>query len=1336
METSQGLSPRQLVAAAVERWAKDLVDTGKRNPLLYYRPLQAGTLSLDGADTKALAAFLAGSQARLSSLFPTPIASADALRRIRTIRKKVTTLQEERGIQTGYLAMGMATWTEPGTPATERAPAAPILLREIWIKPRSAAEADFDLTLAEEAEYNPVLLHYLNEHFGSAVDLSGLPEDPDEKSWPGIDDAFAALASACAQVPGFATERTLAVGSFSYQKLPMVNDLNADLDLLLESDVVAALAGDASAQEALRGTPGAADSLDSSLPDHTPPADEFLVLDADSSQNCAINAAFGGSHVVIKGPPGTGKSQTITNLIAGLMARGKRVLFVAEKRAAIDAVLGRLGSAELDSWVMDLHDGLSNRRRVAQQLADTLERASRTGIPDVAALHRELVASRERLVNHSDMMHRPHEPWGFTAYELQALRLEVGQMKPTFRFRGARLTAATPQMIEHAIAFVTEYAELDGFNQAEAGAWSGAQVDTADQARQAIEIVRQLRDRTVPDAGAKLNTLIESLGLRRPTSIDDWSSLLDLVNRVAGLRQYLAEPAFSADLQIAVAATATSRWRKENGIKMPWGERRRAAKAARSLAVLGTPSKSVLHAKLVQASELAAAWRAASIDGGTPRLPADLAGTQLQLEQMTNELRGLGAFIATSDLISLDPSTTLPQRLDALVRDQPQLSKLPRLRDLQRKIKDLGLDPFVEECRSGQVTPQDVRPLLQAAWFDSILEEISLTDSNYGAFQGTTLNRVIDSFQSADTQHIKAAGARVQRAAAEALYAALDAHPEQALLIRKQANLKRRHLPMRDLLEQAGDVLLAAKPCWAMSPLVVSQVLPMRRMFDVVIFDEASQIPPADAIPSIARGEKLVVAGDERQLPPTSFFGSTTDDSDDEEDTENITLTSGFESILDALAPLISIRNLQWHYRSRDEKLIAFSNTHIYDSSLTTFPGAFQDGVLRHAHVPWMPGTAGVAGSSSAEVERVVDLVIEHAETRPEESLGVIAMGIKHADRIDAAVRERLRDRADLESFFSEAQEERFFVKNLERVQGDERDAIIMSIGYGKSADGRMLYRFGPINTQGGERRLNVAVSRAKRRMTLVSSFSSADLDPNKLNARGAELLGAYVSFMESGGTDLGSVALPPPRLNAFEQDIRDRLTKAGLTLTPQFGVSGYRIDFVASHPDKPGQYVLAIEADGASYHSSATARDRDRLRQEHLERLGWRFHRIWSTDWFRNPQAEVDRVLVSFAQAVEAADGGEATGRRAQPVAAIAAAPAETTGPMRTLAKPTIWYGQPITTYSRADLVAIVRWIQSDGLLRTEEDLIRDAMEELGWRRRGSRIDAGLRDAVSAARR
>jgi very-short-patch-repair endonuclease len=330
---------------------------------------------------------------------------------------------------------------------------------------------------------------------------------------------------------------------------------------------------------------------------------------------------------------------------------------------------------------------------------------------------------------------------------------------------------------------------------------------------------------------------------------------------------------------------------------------------------------------------------------------------------------------------------------------------------------------------------------------------------------------------------------------------------------------------------------------------------------------------------------------------------------------------------------------LTWHYRSRDERLIAFSNAHIYDSSLVTFPGIAGQGCLRHVNVPQDSATPGQEESVAAEARRVVDLVIKHAETQPSESLGVITMGIKHAERVQAELLTRLANRRDLDEFFAETHDERFFVKNLERVQGDERDAIILSIGYGKGPDGRMRYRWGPLNTKGGERRLNVAVTRAKSRLTLVSSFTAYDVDPNAIRADGAKMLRAYLEFAASGGEFLGSGLTVGPELNPFEIDVRNRLTRAGVPLVAQYGVSGYRIDFAAAHPREPGRMVLAIEADGASYHSAESARDRDRIRQQHLENLGWTFYRIWSTDWFRDPDTEIAKVRLVYDQAVARAD-------------------------------------------------------------------------------------------------
>jgi very-short-patch-repair endonuclease len=485
------------------------------------------------------------------------------------------------------------------------------------------------------------------------------------------------------------------------------------------------------------------------------------------------------------------------------------------------------------------------------------------------------------------------------------------------------------------------------------------------------------------------------------------------------------------------------------------------------------------------------------------------------------------------------------------------------------------------------------------------------------------------------------------------------------------------------------------------------------------------------------------------------------------------------------LPPPIGTKRLNWHYRSRDERLIAFSNAQpqLYDWSLTTFPGAETGDVITHQLVPFTPGQVDQEQSVAAEVAAVVQAVTGHAHDRPNESLGVITMGIKHMERINEALRRARQEDPDLDDYLNEVfyDTEKFFVKNLERVQGDERDAILISVGYGKNPEGRMLYRFGPLNQKGGERRLNVAITRARARIGVISSFSSADLDPARLKAEGAQMLRDYLLYTESGGADLGERRRERDPLNPFEQDVLSQLSAAGLSLECQVGCSGYWIDFAAKHPSQPGRYVLAIEADGVMYHSSATARDRDRLRQDHLERLGWTFHRIWSTGWFRHREREVARAVAAFDLALNephahVSDPGD------QPSADIAAVrrrvryalcpyckksiPKLVEGteiwfcnicgktwegdivptddesrmpivqPVRTLPKP--WHpdGRQITEYPDFELVKFMRWIMSDGVLRTKEELITIGSRELGYERRGARIVAALTKIVDAIQR
>jgi very-short-patch-repair endonuclease len=442
----------------------------------------------------------------------------------------------------------------------------------------------------------------------------------------------------------------------------------------------------------------------------------------------------------------------------------------------------------------------------------------------------------------------------------------------------------------------------------------------------------------------------------------------------------------------------------------------------------------------------------------------------------------------------------------------------------------------------------------------------------------------------------------------------------------------------------------------------------------------------------------------------------------------------GFESLLGTLEAFLPNWLLEWHYRSEDERLITFSNAMIYEGRLVTFPSARGEEAIRHILVPHDPALGGQEESASREVDEVVRQVLEHAQKRPQESLGVITMGIKHANRVQAALDRALELRPELSDFFSLGREERFFVKNLETVQGDERDAIILSIGYGKTPNGDLPHRFGPLTQEAGYRRLNVAVTRAKRRMCVISSFSHHEVDLNRSGSRGVQLLKAYLEFAANGGRRMAEEEQADEvGLNAFEADVRDALASRGISLRAQFGASRYRIDLVAMHPRKAGRPVLAIECDGASYHSSATARDRDRLRQAHLQRLGWHFHRIWSTDWFYSREQETERAVSAYEEAVRRADLLDASDEQTRRPD-LATSPTEVTqqsAARHRSPRPPVPVRETIEQYSDRELRQIAEWITSDGLLRTDEELIRDIFETLPFGRLGRRIRERLMAVV-----
>ena len=462
---------------------------------------------------------------------------------------------------------------------------------------------------------------------------------------------------------------------------------------------------------------------------------------------------------------------------------------------------------------------------------------------------------------------------------------------------------------------------------------------------------------------------------------------------------------------------------------------------------------------------------------------------------------------------------------------------------------------------------------------------------------------------------------------------------EQLRVLQREIQKKSRHKPIRRLIIEAGGIIQDLKPVFMMSPLSIANYLePGTVEFDLIVFDEASQVRPVDALGALLRGENAVVVGDSRQLPPTSFFDHVAQSGDDT-DGEDESVTADIESILGLFSSKgAPSRELRWHYRSRHESLIAVSNREFYENNLVVFPSpdaGRESAGLRFHHLPEAVFDRGRSATNRQEAEVVARAVMEHAVRNTSLSLGVAAFSTGQAQAIQDRL-EMLRRQDDSgEEFFADHPEEPFFVKNLENVQGDERDVIFISIGYGRDANGQLTMNFGPLNREGGERRLNVLITRAKQQCHVFTNLRADDIDLNRTQSFGVRALKAFLAYAETGVMPVdvpyeSDFSVDSP----FQQEVAARLTERGYLVRQEVASAGKFIDIGIVDPDKLGRYLIGIECDGASYHSARSARDRDRLREEVLHGLGWKLHRIWSTDWFRNPERELERAVEAIERA------------------------------------------------------------------------------------------------------
>lgn len=608
-----------------------------------------------------------------------------------------------------------------------------------------------------------------------------------------------------------------------------------------------------------------------------------------------------------------------------------------------------------------------------------------------------------------------------------------------------------------------------------------------------------------------------------------------------------------------------------------------------------------------------------------------------QLAPLFNALQlDLNEAFGQPDLDEIDTVVTR-ERLAAWAADPSRLQQWIKYRIHASEARSKDLGEIVDRLYDGRIDPGSAVATMRYVYFEELMRVVFEQFPVVAQFNGTAHAKIIDEFRELDAERIRLAREEVAAVHRARIPTGASDIGELGIL-RRGIQKQRRHLPLRQLLKQAGKAVQAMKPVFMMSPMSVAQYLaPGALEFDLLLIDEASQVQPVDALGAIARCRQLVVVGDDRQLPPTRFFQKVPgEDVQEDEDTFS---AADLESILGlCTAQGLPDRMLRWHYRSRHPSLIALSNKEFYRNQLYVVPSPDHppDIGLHFHRIPGVYDRGGTA-KNKVEARAVAKAVIQHARQSPNLSLGVGTFSVSQRDAILDELELLRREYPDVERFFVASGPEPLFVKNLESIQGDERDVIFISVGYGRDNNGYMAMTFGPLSTEGGERRLNVLITRARQRCEVFSSIGAGDIDLDRARSKGVAALKAFLQFAETGQLDVAQPTGMDPE-SPFEEEVAEALRGLGYEVDHEVGIAGFRIDLAVRDPQRPGRYIIGIECDGARYHSSRSARDRDRLRQKVLEDRGWIIHRIWSTDWYHHPDEQLRKTVEAIERARTAA--------------------------------------------------------------------------------------------------
>ena len=1259
---------------------------------------------------------------------------------LKELYRSAKTSLEENGANTLYLALGLLRWYE--TDRSTKARYAPIVLLPVEMVRKSAKTGYVIRLRDDEPQMNVTMLEKLKQDH--RIIVSGLDPLPTDEQGIDLRRVFTTVRKAIMNQPKWDVLESAYLGIFSFSQFVMWNDIRNRSDELAKNKIVRSLMDGKLSWE----------PYDMTIGDRVPEDGVFLPMAADASQLFAIEAANNGKSFVLHGPPGTGKSQTITTLIANALAQGKTVLFVAEKMAALEVVQRRLSKIGLGPFCLELHSNKSKKRDVLEQLRLATEVTKTTSAEEFAAKADKIGALRQELTAYADSLHR-RTNCGLSLFDL-VNRYEENCNAPELspfpsdfakNCTAAQLAAqdtlaeqlvAAAKAVGHPKNHPLQYVSCTKYSQQIRHTLPGA-------VQAYLEAIGELR--------TALEEFAEAIGSSKYATKQEIQRLYELAQELQLWQSYPAPWAkaenpnkYFIDLETMakhfvtandLKKTILTQWKPEfleqNGkdLAQQWDSatgqwflprlmgQNGLARRLSAMALSGVPKEQIrehLTRLINYQNEKAAAenllqtysgdlgnyyageatdWQAVQTAASAARLSAQKLDTQLDAESIRkNAARTPAAgtlcaawkdFGAAKEplytLLTLT-GTTRGNYLDqeeamcrAISENSQNLKDWIAWNDLCTQAQNTGMKNVVTAYRSG-MAHEDVLGAYRKAIYKALAMEVIDSDKNLQSFSGAVFNEKIRQFKRLDQELTEVTQKEIYCRLASKVpnFSKEAAHSSELGILQRAIRSGGRGVSIRKLFEQIPNLLPRLCPCMLMSPISAAQYLdPKREGFHMVVFDEASQLPTCKAVGALARGENAVIVGDPKQLPPTAFFASNTVDE------ENLEIED-LESILDdCLALNIPQAHLLWHYRSRHESLIAFSNAHFYENKLYTFPSVNdRASKVNLIHVEGV-FERGKNRQNRAEAQAIIEELKRrcHDPILSKQSVGVVTFNINQQNLIDDLLVEACKEDAALDQWAFQSAEP-LFIKNLENVQGDERDVILFSIGYGPDETGKVYMNFGPLNRDGGWRRLNVAITRARQEMTVFATLTPEQIDLDRTSAEGVSALKAFLEYAQKQTLpqNENTVRSESRKTEGIAASICEYLKEQGFETQRNVGHSEYKLDIGVIDPQKPDQYKLGIMLDGHTYGTAKTARDREIAQIGVLNGLGWRIHRVWTMDWWDNTQKELDRIVEILNEPIPEPEAAEESPVQESPAQAPQKL-AEST-PSKKKAAPTVPYYTP----------------------------------------------------------